>query len=62
MKEETTDEKFLKVKISEVEERNLWRVFNILCGQRVYKENEGKWFDATDVKRVLKKLGVKNVP
>lgn len=62
LKEETTDEKFLKLKISEVEEKNLWRVFDILCGKRSFKENELKWFDASDVKRILRKLGVKNVP
>ena len=61
LKEETTDEKFMRLKISEVEETNLWRVFEILCGTRVYKENEDKWFDSSDVKRILKKLGVKNV-
>ena len=61
LKEETTDEKFMRLKISEVEETNLWRVFEILCGTRVFKENEDKWFDSSDVKRILKKLGVKNV-
>lgn len=46
LKEETTDEKFLKIKISEVEQRNLWRVFDILCGRRVFKESESRWFDS----------------
>ncbi len=62
LKEETSDEKFLKIKISEVEERNLWRVFGILTGRRYFKENETKWFDAQDIKRVLKKLGVSSIP
>lgn len=62
LKEETTDEKFMKLKISEVEERNLWRVFKILCGPRKYKENQLKHFDASDIRRVLKKLGVKKIP
>ena len=62
LREETTDEKFLKLKISEVEETNLWRAFEILCGKRNYKENESKWFDASDIKRILKKLGIKFMP
>ena len=61
LKEETSDEKFMRLKISEVEERNLWRAFEILCGPRTYKENELRWFDANDLKRILKKLGAKNV-
>ena len=62
LKEETTDEKFLKIKISEVEERNLKKVFKVLCGRRNYKENELRWFDSSDIRRVLKVLGVKYIP
>ena len=62
LKEETSDEKFLKLEISDVENWNLWRVFDILCGTRKFKENEFKYFDASDLKRILKKLGVKNLP
>lgn len=62
LKEETSDEKFLKLEISDVENKNLWWVFDILCGKRKYKENEFKYFDASDLKWILKKLGVKNLP
>ena len=57
----TTDEYFLNVNISEVEETNLSRVFNLFVGDRKFKEGEKFWFDATDVRRILKKLGDKEI-
>ena len=61
--EQTSDEKHLDLKISEFEEQNLWRVFKILYGKRVFKDSdEQKWFDASDIRRVLHKLTGKHVP
>ena len=60
-KEETTEEKFMKVKISEVEDTNLKRVFDLFVGDRKFKDNEFRWFDASDVRRILKKLGDKEI-
>ena len=70
-KEETSEEKFMKVQISEVENSNLNRVFKLFSGKRFpepkdQKEKEKhkntlKWFDASDVKRILKELGVKEI-
>jgi len=61
-KEETTEEKFSKVEISEVEQINLWRVFNLFIGDRFKEDNkirdekkikeEDRWFDASDVRRI----------
>ena len=62
LKEKTSEEKFLSIKLSEVEEQNLWKVFKILCGNREYRENEMHWFDCNDLKTVLKKIGVKSLP
>ena len=62
LKEKTSEEKFMSIKLSEVEEQNLWKVFKILCGNREYRENEMHWFDCHDLKTVLKKMGVKNLP
>lgn len=61
LREETTEEKYMKIEISEVEKKNLWRVFKILCGDRRFREEETKWFNGTDIRRVLKKLGIRNV-
>ncbi len=62
LEEETSEQKFMKVELSEVEEQNLWRVFNILCSRRTFKEGEIKWFDNSDLKMILKKLGIKQIP
>ena len=62
LKEKTSEEKFLAIKLSEVEEQNLWKVFKILCGNRDFKEGEMKWFDTSSLKVTLKKLGVRNLP
>ena len=62
LREETTEEKFMKIEISEVEKKNLWRVFDILCGERIFTEDEPKWFKGSDIRRVLRKLGVKSLP
>lgn len=62
LKEKTSEEKFLSIKLSEVEEQNLWKVFKIICGNREFREAEMKWFDANDLRTVLKKLGVKSLP
>lgn len=35
LQEETTDEKFMKIEISEVEQQNLNKVFDILTGQKI---------------------------
>ena len=40
LKEETSDEKFLKIKISDIENQNLWRVFDILSGKWKFKDDE----------------------
>ena len=60
-KEETTEEKFSKVVISDVEKENLERVWDLFKGVRGFKDNEMEWFDATDVRRILKKLGDKDI-
>ena len=52
----------MKIQISEVEKKNLWRVFEILCGDRLFSEDESKWFRGSDIKRVLRKLGVRSLP
>jgi hypothetical protein len=36
----------MKIEISEVEQQNLNKVFDILTGARDFRENEKKWFDA----------------
>lgn len=52
----------MKIEISEVEQQNLNKVFDILTGSKEFWENEKKWFDAIDLKRVLKQLGLRNIP
>lgn len=61
-KEETTEEKFSKVVISDVEQRNVDRVWDLFENNRKYtKDNEIPYFDASDVRRILKKLGDKEI-
>ena len=62
LREETTEEKFMKIEISEVEKKNLWRVFDILCGERIFAEEESKWFRGSDIRKVLRKLGIRSLP
>mgnify|MGYP005607626505 CR=1 FL=1 len=61
LEEETSDQKLLKIELSEVEQENLWRVFRLLCSNRNFREGEMKWFDASDVKAIFKKLGIKYI-
>lgn len=66
-KEETSEEKYMKIDISEVENSNLKRVFNLFAGLRFppheddKEDGKQKWFDSKDVRRVLHKLGVKEI-
>lgn len=65
-KEETTEEKIMKLEISEVENTQLWRVFNLLIGPSQEKSVEKaksklKSFGYDDIKRVLKKLGITDI-
>lgn len=66
-KEETSEEKYMKIEISEVENSNLKRVFNLFAGLRFPPDDDSKedgklrWFDSTDVRRILNKLGVREI-
>ena len=66
-KEETSEEMYMKVHISEVEDSNLKRVFNLFAGLRFPPGEDSqdahklRWFDASDVRRILNKLGVHEI-
>ncbi len=48
--DQTTEEIFEKIQISEVERSNLGQTLSIFCGGRKFKEGEMRWFDSSDLK------------
>ena len=55
---ETSDQKLMRVELSEIEEENLWRVFDLFCAKHTFKDRSKMWFDASDIKVILRILGV----